>query len=193
MRFPRFLLALPVAGLLTVAVWSCGPGDSPTGVSALPAQQVSARPVSGDLLSGVVGGTTGLLGKLGLLQCTPLPFAQNSKTIGPEGGDLQIGPHVLHVPAGALSRPVTITGQAPSDVVNSVRLFPEGLHFNEDRPATLTMTYANCSLLGRILPKRIAYTTDDLHILSYLLSLDNLLSKQVTGKVEHFSRYAVAW
>jgi hypothetical protein len=141
----------------------------------------------------VTGGITGLLGKLGLLQCTPLPYAQNSKIIGPAGGDLQIGPHVLHVPAGALSQPVQITGQAPSDVVNSVRLFPEGLHFNASKSATLTMTYANCNLLGKILPKRVAYTTDDLHILSYLLSLDNLLSKKVTGQVEHFSRYAVAW
>jgi hypothetical protein len=188
MRFPRFLLALPVAGLLTVAVWSCRLDNAPTGVSA-----TQAQPVSADLLNGVTGGVTGLLGRLGLLQCSPLPFAQNSKTIGPAGGDLQIGPHLLHVPAGALSQPVLITGQAPSDVVNSVRLFPEGLQFAAGKPATLTMTYANCSLLGRIAPKRIAYTTDDLHILSYLLSLDNLLSKVVTGRVEHFSRYAVAW
>jgi len=43
------------------------------------------------------------------------------------------------------------------------------------------------------LPKRIAYTDDNLNILSYLLSLDNLLSKRVTGKVNHFSDYVVGW
>jgi hypothetical protein len=60
-------------------------------------------------------------------------------------------------------------------------------------PAALTMSYANCSLLGNLLPKRIAYTTDNLQILSYLLSLDNLLSKDVTGTVNHFSAYVIAW
>ncbi|HEY6225477.1 MAG TPA: hypothetical protein VIW26_16960 [Gemmatimonadales bacterium] len=185
MRVPRFLAVLPAAVLLTVAVGSCRVDNSPTGVAA-PAATPSA-----DLISGVVGSTTSLVGTL--LQCTPMPYAQNSKVIGPAGGDLQIGPHVLHVPAGALSQSVLITGQAPSDDVNSVRLYPQGLQFATGKPATLTMTYANCNLLGKILPKRIAYTTDNLQILSYLLSLDNLLSKQVTGQIQHFSRYAVAW
>jgi len=47
------------------------------------------------------------------------------------------------------------------------------------------MSYSNCSLLGKLLPKRIAYTDDNLNILTYLLSLDNLFSKRVTGKVNH--------
>jgi len=55
------------------------------------------------------------------------------------------------------------------------------------------MSYANCNLLGTLLPKRIAYTDDALNILSYLLSLDNLFAKKVTGKVNHFSNYAIAW
>ena len=60
-------------------------------------------------------------------------------------------------------------------------------------PAVLSMSYSNCSLLGILLPKRIAYTDDNLNIISYLLSLDNLLSSRVTGKLNHFSEYAVAW
>ena len=55
------------------------------------------------------------------------------------------------------------------------------------------MSYANCNLLGRLLPKRVAYVSDALNILSYLLSLDNVFAKQVTGRVDHFSNYAVAW
>src|SRR5437667_124793 len=80
---------------------------------------------------------------------------------------------------------------APSDNVNRVRFQPEGLVFQ--RAATLTMSYANCSLLGKILPKRIAYTNDALAILSYVLSLDNLFGKYVTGRLNHFSNYAIAW
>ena len=55
------------------------------------------------------------------------------------------------------------------------------------------MSYSNCSLLGKLLPKRIAYTTSSLNIVYYLLSLDNILSKRVTGQVNHFSNYAIAW
>ena len=75
--------------------------------------------------------------------------------------------------------------------VNLVRFQPEGLQFRQT--AYLTMSYANCSLLGKLLPKRIAYTTDALDILEYLLSLDNLFGKRVTGQVHHFSDYVVAW
>ena len=186
MRFPRFLVVVPVVAALAITVRSCGPDNSPTGVapSAAPA-------VSGDLVGGVVGGVTNLAGSLGLLRCTPLPDVRSSAVMGPAGGTLQIGQYTLRVPAGALSQSVQISGEQLPDTVNSVRFAPEGLQFA--RPAALSMTYANCSLLGRLLPKRIAYTTDNLRILSYLLSLDNLFSKQVTGQVNHFSRYAVAW
>jgi hypothetical protein len=90
-----------------------------------------------------------------------------------------------------LAQPVLITAEAPSDSVNSVRFTPEGLRFV--RRATLTMSYANCNLLGRLVPKRIAYTTDALDILSYLLSLDDFVHQRVSGRLEHFSRYALAW
>ncbi|MGH7751569.1 MAG: hypothetical protein ACREN5_02030, partial [Gemmatimonadales bacterium] len=92
---------------------------------------------------------------------------------------------------GALSQSVTITAVAPVGTQRAVRLQPEGLNFNG--PAYLTMSYAQCSLLGSLLPKRIAYTTDLFQILEYLLSLDNIFSKKVTGRVRHFSHYAVAW
>ena len=177
LRLPRFLVALPAAALLLVTVWSCRIENS-TGV-ATSAPQVSA---------GLVGNLVGTL-----VQCSPLPYAQNSKVIGPAGGDLQIGPHVLHVPAGALSQSVLITGQAPTAYVNSVQLSPQGLQFAAGKPASLTLSYANCNLLGSLAPKRVAYTTDGLQIISYLPSIDNLLSKQVTGQIQHFSRYAVAW
>jgi hypothetical protein len=176
MKLPRLLSALLVAGLISVTALSCGQDN----VATAPAPPPPSASLLGDVLHAV-----------GLLQCSPLPYASDSATIGPNGGELHLGPHVLRIPAGALTQPVLIRGEAPSDNVNSVRLFPEGLQFA--RPAYLTMTYANCNLLGRILPKRVAYTTDRLQILSYLLSLDNILRKTVTGRIEHFSRYAVAW
>jgi len=55
------------------------------------------------------------------------------------------------------------------------------------------MSYANCDLLGSLAPKRIAYTTDALDIVEYLLSADNLFAQQVTAELHHFSEYAIAW
>ncbi len=133
----------------------------------------------------------GLLQTTGLLQCTPLPYASTTQVVGPAGGTIQVGPHTLVIPPGALSQNVTITAEAPSATVNSVRFTPQGLRFAVS--AALTMSYSNCNLLGKLLPKEIAYTDDNLNILSYLISLDNLFAKKVTGKLDHFSRYAVAW
>ncbi len=127
----------------------------------------------------------------GLLTCSPLPYDSATQVIGPLGGTIQAGPHTLSVPAGALLDTVTITMVAPSDTVSGVRFAPEGLTFQQ--PASLTMSYANCNLLGLNIPKQIAYTTDVLVILDYLKSWDNKNAQLVTGQVNHFSEYAVAW
>lgn len=140
------------------------------------------------------GDVTGLLGSdvpTGLLQCTPLPYDSTSQTIGPDGGTVQAGPHTLVVPAGALAEPTTITAVVTPGPVNAVRFGPGGLQF--DQPAALTLSYANCDVLGSVLPKRIAYTSDVLEILDYLPSVDDLLAQRVTGELHHFSDYAVAW
>ena len=126
-----------------------------------------------------------------LLSCSPLLSDSVTQTIGPEGGFLTVGPHTLSVPPGALAEPVSITAVAPSDTVNRVRLEPEGLSFQ--RPVFLAMSYANCDLLGTLLPKRIAYTTDALEILEYVPSLNDLSALEVSGLLRHFSTYAIAW
>jgi hypothetical protein len=133
-----------------------------------------------------------LLAPTGLLKCSDLPFDSETRTIGSAGGTITAGPHTLVIPPGALDRPTEITMTAPTGRgVNQVHFEPEGLQFQ--RPAALTMSYANCSVLGKLLPKRIAYTSSALDIISYLLSVDNLWTKRVTGKLDHFSDYVVAW
>src|SRR3989454_4734199 len=133
----------------------------------------------------------GPLAPTGLLTCQPLPYDSATQTIGPEGGTIQIGAYSLVIPAGALAAPTMITAVVVSGPVNAVRFQPEGLQF--EQTAYLTMSYANCDLLGSIAPKQIAYTTDALGILEYLLSADDLLAQRVTGELHHFSEYAIAW
>ena len=176
MKRARFLSVSAVAVAMLFAV-SCGePGPlAPTSSTTTPQT---------DLVGTLLQGT-------GLLSCSALPYDSVTQAIGPAGGTLQVGPHVLVVPPGALSSSVSITAVAPSGNVRLVKFRPEGLQFA--RSAALTMSYANCSLLATLLPKRIAYTNDALQILEYLLSLDNVFAKKVTGQVNHFSGYAVAY
>jgi hypothetical protein len=164
----RAVLPLVFLGLLA----SCSSLEAPTAPAAVP-------PATSSVLLD------------GLLSCVPQGYQQTIQTVGPAGGTIGVGRHLLVIPAGALRAPVTITAEAPSDAVASVRFQPEGLHFN--RPARLTLDYSNCPA-GRLrLLKRVAYTTDALSILSYLLSQDDPLRMRVSANLEHFSRYAVAW
>jgi hypothetical protein len=179
-RAPRLLRAALLAGALVVVASSCG-DRTPLGVSP---QQ--------DLLGSLVQTTSKTIQSLNLLRCDPMPSVSVSQWVGPDGGTIQIGPHQLSIPANALSQWVQITATAPSDTVNHVHFEPEGLQFKKS--ASLTLSYANCSVVGSLLPKQIVYTTDDLlTILDVLKSLDDPLSQQVTGKLNHFSEYAVAW
>jgi hypothetical protein len=173
------LVALMAAGVSCSTDRMTGPPSSPPGT-----------PEFGLLNNGGILGTG--VGT-GLLACTPLPAASASQAIGPQGGTITVGPHSLVVPPGALGATVVITASAPSGTVNSVQLYPQGLKFAVGKPAILTLSYANCSVLGSLLPKHIAYTTDLLQILQLLPSLDDLLGKKVSAPLEHFSRYAVAW
>ena len=160
-------------------------GASPAVSSCNDAVPVEAsRPApSADLL--------GLGRPLRLLEGSPLPVATATQTIGPAGGALQVGPHSLTIPPGALSGPVTITATAPTGTVNSIQFQPEGLTFA--LPASLAMGYANCRLPGPPASRRIVFTDEALTILEALVSVDSRSSRTVVTRLRHFSHYAVAY
>ena len=113
-----------------------------------------------------------------------------SEVLGPEGGTIDAGRAKLVIPRGSLTDTVTITMEVIGDTVRAVRLLPQGLVFQS--PAYLTLSYSDCqSVNGN--PKRIAYTSDAWTILEYEQSRDDAARKEVTGELNHFSNYAVAW
>jgi hypothetical protein len=174
---------VPIAVLAMLALTGISCAEStPT---APPAAVISAA-TDADLL-----GLESTLRRVGLLSCSPMAAASASASIGPTGGSILVGPHRLDIPAGALPHPVVISASAPSDRVNRVELLPHGLQFNV--PVKLTMSYANCNVLGSTLPKRIAYIDSNLNILELLVSVDDFANKKVSTRLEHFSEYAVAW
>ncbi len=175
MRASRFVTPIVVAGAVLLA-GGCGDG-APMGPQ--PASPRASAP-----------GTVPGLSSTSLLTCAPLPYDSVTVTIGPAGGTLAVGADTLVVPPGALAAPTVITGVTPSDTVDLVQFQPQGLQFQQ--PASLTMGYGNCNLLGLLQPKQVAYVSDSLTILDLLPSVD-LLQGSVTAKVFHFSGYAVAW
>jgi hypothetical protein len=163
--------------LVALSVASCD-SESPTAL---------APPQSPEL--GLPG--RGLLNNLTLMSCTPLVADSATALIGASGGTIDVGPHRLTIPAGALTNDVSITAIAPSDTVSRVQLFPEGLKFNKS--ATLRLSYGHCSGLGTLLPRRVVYIDEDLDILEALVSVTNVFNQTVSGQLDHFSDYAVAW
>mgnify|MGYP001569795556 CR=1 FL=1 len=181
MRLSRpFHLTLVLAA--TAIMVSCVESTAPEVPELAPAAQASP-----ELLEAL----SPTLQRVGLLRCDPMPAVFVRERIGPEGGTIEIGEHTLRIPAGALDRRVTISAYAPRARVNRVEFAPHGLEFA--RPAVLTMSYANCDLLGSLLPKHIAYINDDLSIIHLLETLDNFRRRQVSARLDHFSEYAVAW
>ena len=136
-----------------------------------------------------------------LVSCRPLPYDSVTRTIGPEGGELEVGRNWLVIPQGALRDPVSITAVAPSDTVAMVRFRPEGLRFLST--ALLVLTYDNCRIPRPATP-RIALVTDSYRVIEFLTSeaaspSDHRLPKghqeghrRVIGELHHFSNYAVA-
>lgn len=149
---------------------------------------LTAPAPANDLLGTTLSTVTNVTGTL--LKCKKLPYASNSAWIGKAGGTLQVGPHTLTIPKGALSTTVLISGEAPVDNTRRVNLYPEGLQFAT--PASLTLDYSQCSLVVGLLP-RVAYIDDNQSILTYLPSVNDLSDQTVTGQIPHFSGYATAW
>lgn len=185
MKIARIYVSAALLAVTLVAT-SCSEGSPVAPESAAPVAQV--EPYTDADLLGLLSPT---LRRIGLLSCQPLPQATSVATIGRNGGSMQIGPHTFVVPKGALTKNVSIRAVAPTGRVRHIEFEPHGLRFKKS--AKLTMSYKGCDLLGSLLPKHIAYTTDNLRILYLLESVDNLLRQQVTGDVDHFSDYAVAW
>jgi hypothetical protein len=193
--------------LAFVLLAGVGCTNDPTGVDAPVAAETPAEPSAEDpsmLLGGLLGGTGGLLGGVldlvggvvsglleitGLLDCSEQSYAVTRETIGPWGGSIKVGNHVLVIPRGALSKYVTIKAEQMRGSTNSVRFSPEGLRFA--KPAALTMSYSNCRNVEP--PKAIVYTTEGLEVLKVLFSVDLLRWMKVTAPIDHFSRYAVAY
>jgi len=125
-----------------------------------------------------------------LLQCEPLPYAADAEIIGPKGGTLQIGPHRIEIPAGALTRDELITGESESSLLVGVKFGPHGLRFLHS--ASLYLSYQHC-VIPPSLRMQVVYVGDDYSVLETPRSADDRGNDQVQGWVDHFSSYMIAY
>jgi hypothetical protein len=184
----RFAPILALA-LAAVMLASCADDHAPpTGPSAPVAIQPDPA-LLGDLVDGVTGTLGGVVDGLGLVRCNVRNTHTASAEIGPAGGLLKVGPHLLSVPPKALKERVWISAVAPKGQYVQIKFEPEGLEFA--RPSLLTMSYAECSLLSPLRLK-IVYANDNLEILEVLPTLVSLLTRTANAPVDHFSRYMLA-
>ena len=124
-----------------------------------------------------------------LLVCKPQKYAATVQIVGPEGGDLKVGPHTLRIPAGALTQPVVITAEAPVALISMVELSPHGLRFAAQ--PTLTLDYTHCNLPAGA--SQVAYVDDSGAVVEWPTSSDLRNPHAVRAWLDHFSCYAVAY
>lgn len=182
---PRTLAKL-ICPMLVVVLASCST-DTPT-QPAVP--QANASLVDGVVgtAGGAIGGTIGSVAPA-LLVCPTAKSYSASKVIGPAGGVIKVGPHTFTVPTGALAASVKITATAPAGNYVNVEFQPEGLRFAKS--AQLALSYRECGFVEGLL-LRVAYVNEG-RILELVGSSNSILTQTVTGKVDHFSGYAIAF
>jgi hypothetical protein len=182
-------------GALALSLAACNADVAPSAPRA-PDAIAPSQPTS-DLL-GLdldLGETVSDLGETvsGLLNLTVFPcetpaYGSVTQTVGRGGGIIRVGPHSLYVPPGALDRSVSITATAKAGGEVKVDFQPEGLRFS--RPAVLTLSYAQCAT--RPSRPKVVQVNDLLSILDLLPSLNDSSRERVSGKLDHFSGYALA-
>jgi hypothetical protein len=132
----------------------------------------------------------------------PQAYDSVTQVIGPAGGQILVGNHVLWVAPLALATPVSITAVAPADTMRWVRFQPNGLLFLPvvGSPSALVATsYRDCVLPATASPQ-IVQVSDALGILAslqtYVVSRKipwSQANQYAIGVLQHFSNYAVAW
>ena len=139
---------------------------------------------------------------IGLIPCSQ-SYDSVTQVIGPKGGALAVGAHILFVDSLVPATPVSITAVAPAGSVRWVRFQPDGLQFPTNPAdgwgAALYTSYKDCGLPSTTTP-RIAQVNDLLGILAYLQTYVKVRqnpwsqgNQYVVGLLPHFSNYAVAW
>jgi hypothetical protein len=128
--------------------------------------------------------------ELQFTSCKAEPSAVSSAWVGPKGGILRAGNHMLKVPPGALGSSVRITMESPSGSINRVVFKPEGLVFNAKARPHLVMNYSNCWVTSNA-KQHVVYVDAALNVLEITPSTTDPAAGTVDATLKHFSEYVL--
>jgi hypothetical protein len=174
-----------VAALLGLVLAACAGESFPTAPrsSVGPADDTPAADTSATVAD------TSTTSSAPLYRCATPSIGSVSKVIGAQGGEVNLGPHSLKIPTGALQKDVTITATVQAGEYVRVDFEPHGLQF--DRPVELTLSYEHCTTRP---PKAryVAYVDDVGNVLELLEVNFHRSGTAVETRLKHFSGYAIA-
>ncbi|HUF30098.1 MAG TPA: hypothetical protein VMM77_05475 [Gemmatimonadaceae bacterium] len=124
-----------------------------------------------------------------LIYCEPLQYAAAVQIVGPNGGEVEFGPHKLSIPPRALNGYTVVTAEAPVSEAVEATFSPHGLAF--ERQALLSLSYAHCNRPASS-QESIVYVLNG-EIVDWLPSADRDEDATVDAWIDHFSGYHVAF
>jgi hypothetical protein len=113
--------------------------------------------------------------------------AEGRAVIGPKGGILNVGPHRVIFPAGALDKPVEVSGVVPEDTAITIWLEPHGLTFR--KPVGLQLHAGTCESVPDVIYVGEAVGDEPV----YIRAIYSAWWKAVAAPLDHFSGYAIAF
>lgn len=126
-----------------------------------------------------------------LLRCDPLQYSGTAVIVGPDGGDIDVGPHKLRVPRGALPWNAVITVESTTSLEIGVELSPKGVGFAQK--LVLELDYKHCTLPDTLPPLRGVWVSDSGAVLEFPPTVDDRAGGRLSVELDHFSKYAVAY
>jgi hypothetical protein len=167
------------------ALAACTGGDSVAPpIGALSTPEASASHIAS--IPGMMGAPRIIQTNGGMKGCTARDPQFGAAVIGPNGGDLVVGPNRLIIPPGALTQTVQISGTAPEGTVPSIILEPHGLQFK--KPAGLLLDASNCTDVPDVV-----YINELGVVSNPIPAIYSTWWHTIAAPIDHFSGYAVAF
>jgi hypothetical protein len=174
---------------LLLALGACSVSDStaPRGASAQAGYDWTGGDThDGHLVPGSVGnaGLAPATGQQTALACAvPAPL-YGQAAIGPNGGELDVGPHRLIVPPGALTETVVLSGTVPAGNSILIDFAPHGLQFK--KPAGLILDASSCGNVPNVL-----YLDEQGNIAERITATFSNWWHTIAAPLDHFSTYMI--
>ncbi len=177
----------PLAILLFIGACSLSDSTAPARATG-----TANRAISGDdehdgrVIPGSIGkaGSASANGQDQRLACNVPAQLSGSAIVGPSGGELDIGPHRLIIPPGALTRDTLISGTVPQGASIEIHLEPHGLRFN--KPAGLILDVSSCGKVPDII-----YIDEQGTISQRIRAVFSTWWHTIAAPIDHFSIYAL--